>query len=103
MILPLWLVTTALLDGAFVVRLSRRQAELNVPDFLQAPFPAFWLYFPMWAMAVGAVALYIANRHRKGKGGFTLGVALASTGLFLAGVVASSVVFLLWELAPMFF
>ena len=100
MILPLWLAGTVLIDGAFVLRLSRLQAGMNVPDDFAAPLPAFWLYFPMWAMTLGAVALYIARRHRKGKVGFTIGVALASTGLFMAGAIASSVVYLLWELVP---
>jgi hypothetical protein len=101
MILPLWFVTTVLLDAAFVFNLSRRQSGMDVPDTVLA-FPLFWFYFPMWALSLGAVALYIARRHRRGKVGLTTGAAAASTGLFIAGNIAFLVVILLWELAPAF-
>ena len=101
-LVPLWLGASVLSTGVVVFRLSRLAAGPDLPAMFHAPFPVFWLYLPFWVFGFGAISLYVGRRVRRGRVGFSVGVAVQCAGLFWAGALLFIVLFAVVDLKRLF-
>lgn len=88
-----WLAAAVLTSALMTMQIRRTQNALGFTEAQQALFPVFWWFLPMWVAGLGAVALVVRRRVRKGEGQFSAGAAAGSLGAFWLGVLAYLLLF----------
>ena len=82
-----WVLGAVAATGAMVARVHHTQVALGFTPAQQQRFPLFGTFLPMWALALGAVALVVRRHLRAGAERFTPGLAGRSLGAWVIGVV----------------
>jgi hypothetical protein len=75
------------------LQIHRAQAALGLTAVQQAGTPVFATFLPMWATALGAVALVPRRHLRAGSERFTAGFASRSFGAWLLGALTFFLVY----------
>lgn len=78
---------------ATVVRIRQQQLALGFSADEQHLLRAYVMFFPMWAIGLGAVALVIRARVRASDTQFSTATAARSSGALLAGFVGYFIVY----------
>jgi hypothetical protein len=94
-----WAAAVLVATGLMTLQIHRTQAALGFTPAQQARFPVFATFLPMWAAALGAVALVARRQLRTGAERFTPGFAGRSFGAWLLGAFAFFVVYAAFDVA----
>ena len=96
-----WIGGAFAITALMAVGIHRQQTALGFSAEQQRQFAVFPKFLPMWALALGAVALVLRARIRAGEARFTVTTAARSLGAFFAGVIGFFLVYAAMDIAGM--
>ena len=82
-----WAIGALLVTALMTFQIHRTQTALGFTPAQQQRFSVFPTFLPMWATALGAVALTVRQRIRAGAARFTVGIAGRCLSAWLLGVL----------------
>jgi hypothetical protein len=95
-----WVLAVLAATGLMTAQIRQTQAALGLTA-QAARTPVFATFLPMWAAALGAVALVVRRRLRTGGTRYTVGLAARSFGAWLLGALAFFVVYAALDIAAL--
>lgn len=95
-----WAIGALLVTALMTFQIHRTQTALGFTPAQQQRFSVFPTFLPMWATALGAVALTVRQRIRAGAARFTVGIAGRCLSAWLLGVLAFFVVYAILDISP---
>ena len=96
-----WAIAVFIATALTVFQIHRTQSALGVTPEQQQRVPAFEMFFPLWATALGVVSLVLRRAMRRGADRFTPALAARSFGAWLLGALAFLVVFAVLDFASL--